>query len=107
MIPQSDGATHSLEWKEAAWDKIVTGAPRPRTPSEQQYREENGRLRRLLAGAMLDNAVLKEVAAKKLVKLAAQRKAVEHARQLFGIGERRACTIFRCLVPAIGGAGLR
>ena len=25
---------------------------------------------------------------------AAQRKAVEHARQLFGISERRACTIF-------------
>jgi putative transposase len=28
------------------------------------------------------------------VKPAAQRKAVEHARQLFGISERRACTIF-------------
>ena len=31
---------------------------------------------------------------KKLVRPAAQRKAVEHARQLFGISERRACTIF-------------
>ena len=28
------------------------------------------------------------------MKPAAQRKAVEHARQLFGISERRACTIF-------------
>ncbi len=56
--------------------------------------EENGRLKRPLADAMLDNAVLKEVAAKKLVRLAAERKAVEHARRLFGISERRACTIF-------------
>src|SRR3546814_1627070 len=31
---------------------------------------------------------------KKLVRPAAQRKAVEHARQMFGISERRACTIF-------------
>jgi putative transposase len=28
------------------------------------------------------------------VKPVAQRKAVEHARHLFGISERRACTIF-------------
>jgi hypothetical protein len=25
------------EWKEAVWDKFVTGALRPRTLSEQQY----------------------------------------------------------------------
>src|SRR3546814_4269391 len=31
---------------------------------------------------------------KKLGRPAAQRKAVEHGRQLFGISERRACTIF-------------
>jgi hypothetical protein len=37
LIPRFDGAIHSLEWKEALWDKFVTGAPRPRTPSEQQY----------------------------------------------------------------------
>ena len=27
----------SKGWKDAAWDKFVTGAPRPRTLSEQQY----------------------------------------------------------------------
>ncbi|WP_206601137.1 hypothetical protein, partial [Pseudophaeobacter leonis] len=37
MIPWFDGAICSLEWKEALWDKYVTAAPRPRTPSEQQY----------------------------------------------------------------------
>ncbi len=35
--------------------------------------DENARLKRLLADAMVDNAVLKEVAAKKLVKPAARR----------------------------------
>ncbi|MBB3694824.1 hypothetical protein [Sphingomonas sp. BK580] len=55
---------------------------------------ENVRPKRPLSDAMLDNAVLKEAAAKKLVRPAARRKAVEHARQLFGNSERRACTIF-------------
>jgi len=39
LIPWFDGAIYSLEWKEALWDKFVMGAPRPRTPSEQQYRD--------------------------------------------------------------------
>jgi len=39
--------------------------------------DENGRLNRLLADAMLDNAVLKEVTSK-LVEPAAERKTVEH-----------------------------
>ena len=37
MIPRFDGVILSLEWKEALWDKFVIAAPRPRTPSEQQY----------------------------------------------------------------------
>src|SRR3546814_15512297 len=36
LIPRFDGAILSLDWKEALWDKFVTGAPRPRQPSEPQ-----------------------------------------------------------------------
>ncbi|WP_170152243.1 hypothetical protein [Paracoccus aestuarii] len=36
LIPWFDGAILSQEWKEALWDKFVTGAPRPRTLSELQ-----------------------------------------------------------------------
>ncbi|WP_164989275.1 site-specific DNA-methyltransferase, partial [Roseovarius sp. A46] len=36
-IPRFDGVILSQEWKEALWDKFVTAAPRPRTPSELQY----------------------------------------------------------------------
>ena len=37
LIPWFDGAILSKEWKEALCDKFVTGAPRPRAPSELQY----------------------------------------------------------------------
>ena len=37
LMPRFDGALLLQEWKEAFWDKFVTGAPRPHTPSEQQY----------------------------------------------------------------------
>ncbi len=46
LIPRFDGAILSLEWKEAVWDKFVMGAPRPRTPSEQQYSDRKLRSRR-------------------------------------------------------------
>ncbi len=46
LIPRFDGAILSLEWKEAIWDRYVTGAPRPRPPSEQQYSDRKLRSRR-------------------------------------------------------------
>src|SRR3546814_10883767 len=54
---------------------LVTGVQTCALPISRQCRAEGSR-------------------GKKLVRPAAQRKAVEHARQLFGISERRACTIF-------------
>lgn len=41
-----DGALLSREWKEAMWGRYVTGVPRPRTPSEQQYSDRKLRSRR-------------------------------------------------------------
>jgi hypothetical protein len=45
LIPRVDGAILSKEWKEALWDKFVTGAPRPRTLSELQYSDRKLRSR--------------------------------------------------------------
>jgi 1-aminocyclopropane-1-carboxylate deaminase/D-cysteine desulfhydrase-like pyridoxal-dependent ACC family enzyme len=45
LIPRFDGAILSQEWKEALWDRFVTAAPRPRTPSEQQYSDRKLRSR--------------------------------------------------------------
>lgn len=55
--------------------------------------DENARLKRLLADAMLTTPCSRR-RQQKLVRAAAQRMAVEHAGQLFGISERWACTIF-------------
>ncbi|WP_241215107.1 IS3 family transposase [Sphingomonas sp. S-NIH.Pt15_0812] len=77
-----------------AWKAKYGGMDVSQARKLKVLEDENARLKRLLADAMLDNAVLKEAVAKKLVRPAAQRKAVGHARQLFGISERRACTIF-------------
>ena len=42
---------------------------------------------------MLDNAMLKDVASKKLVTPAAKREAVADLRTLFEVSERRACKV--------------
>jgi threonine/homoserine/homoserine lactone efflux protein len=45
LIPWFDGVILSQDWKEALWDKFVTAAPRPRTPSELQYSDRRLRSR--------------------------------------------------------------
>ena len=59
--------------------------------------EENARLEKLLAEAMLDNAVLKDLASKKMVTPGAKREAVTHAREHHGVSEPKkqmgACTL--------------
>lgn len=45
LIPRFDGVIISQEWKEALWDNLVAGAPRARTPSEQQYSDRSLRSR--------------------------------------------------------------
>ncbi|WP_373458637.1 IS3 family transposase [Sphingomonas faeni] len=55
--------------------------------------EENGRLKRLLADTMLDNAGLKDLLFKKMVTPAAKREAVAHLQTALGMSERRACAV--------------
>ncbi|MER8453440.1 IS3 family transposase [Mesorhizobium sp. M1428] len=57
--------------------------------------DENTRLKRLLADAMLDNAALKECG-KEMVTPAAKRKAVARLKEGFGMSERRACKAIGC-----------
>ncbi|HUD29503.1 MAG TPA: IS3 family transposase [Novosphingobium sp.] len=55
--------------------------------------DENAKLKRLLAEAMLDNAGLKDLLGKKLVTPAAKRKAVARLQAVLGMSERRACRV--------------
>ena len=49
-------------------------------------------LKKLLAEAVLDNAMLKDIASKKMVTPAARREAVAHLRVAYEVSERRACS---------------
>ncbi|TAZ43468.1 IS3-like element ISRle4 family transposase, partial [Rhizobium ruizarguesonis] len=53
--------------------------------------DENTKLKRLLADAMLDNAALKDLPGKEVVTPAAKRKAVAHLMSHHEMSERRAC----------------
>ena len=58
--------------------------------------DENARLKRLLADAMLDNAGAEGSAGKKMVTPAAKREAVAHLRERHEVSERRACRVIGC-----------
>ncbi|WP_301750085.1 IS3 family transposase [uncultured Erythrobacter sp.] len=76
------------KWKSKFGGLDVSEARRLRS-----LEEENSRLKKLLAEAMLDNAVLKDLAFKKMVTPGAKREAVAHAREHHGVSERRACAL--------------
>jgi len=70
------------KWKSKYGGLEVSEARRLRT-----LEEENSRLKKLLAEAMLDNVVLKDLASK-MVTPGAKRDAVAHAREHHGLSER-------------------
>ncbi|NKL81342.1 IS3 family transposase [Rhizobium leguminosarum] len=74
------------KWKAKFGGMEVSEAKRLKT-----LEDENTKLKRLLADAMLDNAALKDLLGKEVVTPAAQRKAVAHLRNQHGMSERRAC----------------
>ncbi|MCV2879208.1 IS3 family transposase [Sedimentimonas flavescens] len=55
--------------------------------------EENAKLKRLLAEAMLDQAALKDLLSRKLVTPAVRREAVAHLVKTHRMSERRACSV--------------
>jgi putative transposase len=54
--------------------------------------DENTKLKKLLAEVMLDNAMLKDLAAKILTP-AAQREALAHLCRRYEVSQRRACSV--------------
>jgi putative transposase len=76
------------KWKAKYGGLEVSEAKRLRS-----LEDENAKLKKLLAEAMLDIAVLKDITAKKVLTPAAKREAVAHAQAVFGLSERRACGI--------------
>ena len=62
--------------------------------------QENACLKKLLADQLLDNAVLKDLASKRMATPAAKRNAVAHAREGHGLSERRACRLVEGKPPS-------
>jgi hypothetical protein len=66
--------------------------------------DENAKLKKLLAEAMLDNTILKDIASKKMVTPAHKREAVAHLRSEFEVSERRRTVLgvdgARCVIAA-------
>ncbi len=57
--------------------------------------DENGKLKKLLAEQMLDNAMLRDVNSKKMVAPGVKRKAVAHLMEQHQVSQRRACGVLR------------
>jgi putative transposase len=57
--------------------------------------DENTKLKKLLAEAMLDKCDAQGDRRKKMVTPAAKREAVAHLRSAFEVSERRACSVLR------------
>nr|WP_152338434.1 IS3 family transposase [Pseudorhizobium flavum] len=74
------------KWKAKYGGMDVSEAKRLKT-----LEDENAKLKRLLADAMLDNAALKDPLGKEVVTPAARRKAVAHLMDHHQMSERRAC----------------
>ncbi|WQE35449.1 IS3 family transposase [Brevundimonas bullata] len=84
----SEGTIYA--WKAKFGGMSVSDAQRLRA-----LEDENGKLKRLLADAMLDKAALNDLLFKKVVGPAAMRQAVAHVKATFGVSERRACSIIK------------
>ncbi|MGY4430766.1 hypothetical protein ACVWWO_003243 [Bradyrhizobium sp. F1.13.1] len=93
-MPQVHGGRQQRQHlqRKAKFDGMeVSEAKRLKTPED-----ENTRLKRLLADAMLDNAALKDLLRKQVVTPAAKRRDVAHLMDTHAMSERRACKGIGC-----------
>jgi putative transposase len=74
------------------WKSKYGGLEVPKAKRLRSLEDENAKLKKLLAEAVLDIAVLKDIS-EKMVTPDAKRNAVAHAREKFGLSQRRACSL--------------
>jgi len=71
------------------WKSKFGGMDVSEAKSLKQHHDENGKLKELLAVAMLDNAASKDLLSKKIVTPAGKREAVAHLKTNHEMSERR------------------
>ncbi|MGV9611233.1 IS3 family transposase [Nocardia xishanensis] len=100
------------------WRRQYGGVDTDAAKELKELREQNARLKRLLADAELEKDALREIAKGKILGPASKRRAVDMLRQVMGMSERFACKVvglhrstYRrlpvALTPADPDAGLR
>jgi putative transposase len=75
------------------WKKQYAGMGVQELREMRQLREENGRLKRLVADLSLDRQILQEIVSKKLIKPRQRRRLARWAQEACLIGERRSAQI--------------
>jgi putative transposase len=75
-----------FKWKAKYGGLDVSAAPKLKA-----LEDENAKLKKLLAEAMLDITMLKDLNAKKMMTPAVERQAVAHLVEHHGVSQRRAC----------------
>ncbi|NJL31100.1 MAG: IS3 family transposase [Phycisphaerales bacterium] len=75
------------------WRKEYGGLKVDQAKRFKELEQENARLKRLLAEAELDKAILREAASPKLLSPARKRQAVTHVQEELGVSQRRACQV--------------
>ncbi|MEO1476561.1 MAG: IS3 family transposase [Pseudomonadota bacterium] len=73
------------------WRKEYGGLKVDQARRLKDLEKENARLKRLLADAELDKAILKEAAFGKLLSPERRRRFVDHVTDKFGVSQRQAC----------------
>ena len=75
------------------WKKQYGGLEASEVRELKPLREENARLKRLIADLSLDKVMLQEVASKKMVSASQRRSAVRHLQRRYSVSERRGCEV--------------
>ena len=75
------------------WRSRYGGMTIAEAKEAKRLREENTRLKKVVADQALDIQILKGGALRKLVSPERRRKCVDHVRAIFKVSERRACRV--------------
>ena len=95
-------STTFYKWKAKFGGLEVSDARRRKT-----LEDENAKLKKLLAEQILDNAMLRDVASKKMVTPASRGEAVEHLCRAHEVSQRRACFVLSVDLSSVRYRGVR
>ena len=83
------------------WKRQYSGVGVSELRELRQLREENGRLKRLVADLSMDRQILQEVVSKKTVRPRARRKLARWAQEAYCISERHTARLVKLAIGTL------